>query len=160
MFRNSNPSNLRGSLLEGNKDHFLNQARSDLAKQELHVESFNKCIGELQRQTEEQRLASFWCTYTARTLRTFSCVLHTCMAQVFAVRMSSSLFHLALSIPMIHPSLLLLFFHGLFETTFLTLTSTPSCRTFPDVKAQVKRTPHEDEQSGYPSQVHSSHRRG
>ena len=41
-----------------NKDHLLNQARSDLAKQELHVESLNKCIGELQRQTEEQRLAS------------------------------------------------------------------------------------------------------
>ena len=55
VFRNGNPSNLRGSLIEGNKDHFLNQARSDLAKQELHVESFNKCIGELQRQTEEQR---------------------------------------------------------------------------------------------------------
>ena len=28
-----------------------------LAKQELHVESLNECIGELQRQTEEQRLA-------------------------------------------------------------------------------------------------------
>ena len=47
---------MRGSLLEGNKDHFLNQASSDLAKQELHVESLNKCIGELQ-QMEEQRLA-------------------------------------------------------------------------------------------------------
>ena len=46
MFRHANPSNLRGSLLEGNKDHLLNQARSDLAKQELN---------ELQRQTEEQR---------------------------------------------------------------------------------------------------------
>ena len=56
-FRNADPSNLRGSLLEGNKDHLLNQERSDLAKQELHVESLNKCIGELQRQTEEQRLA-------------------------------------------------------------------------------------------------------
>ena len=43
--------------MEGNKDHLLNQARSDLAKQELHVEPLNKCIGELQRQTEEQRLA-------------------------------------------------------------------------------------------------------
>ena len=57
VFRNANPPNLRGSLLEGNKDHLLNQARSDLAKQEHHVESLNKCIGELQRQTEEQRLA-------------------------------------------------------------------------------------------------------
>ena len=57
VFRNANPSNLSGSLLEGNKDHLLNQARSDLAMQELHVESLNECIGELQRQTEEQRLA-------------------------------------------------------------------------------------------------------
>ena len=57
VFRNANPSNLRGSLLEGNKDHLLNQARSDLSKQELHVESHNKCIGELRRQMEEQRLA-------------------------------------------------------------------------------------------------------
>ena len=57
VFRNANPSNLRGSLLEGNKDHLLNQARSELAKQELHVESLNECVGELQRQTEEQRLA-------------------------------------------------------------------------------------------------------
>ena len=45
VFRNANPSNLRGSLLEGNEDHLLNQARSDLAKQELHVESLDKCIG-------------------------------------------------------------------------------------------------------------------
>ena len=57
VFRNADPSNLRGSLLERNKDHLLNQARSDLAKQELHVESLNKCIGERQRQTEEQQLA-------------------------------------------------------------------------------------------------------
>ena len=57
MFRIPNPLNLRGSLLEGDKDHLLNQARSDLAKQELHVESLNKCVGEIQRQTVEQRLA-------------------------------------------------------------------------------------------------------
>ena len=57
MFRHADPSNLRGSFLEGYKDHLLNQARLDLAKQELHVESLNKCVGELQRQTEEQRLA-------------------------------------------------------------------------------------------------------
>ena len=57
MFRNADPSNLGGSLLEGNKDHLLNQAKSDLAKQELHVESLHKCISELQRLTEEQRLA-------------------------------------------------------------------------------------------------------
>ena len=32
VFRNANPSNLRGSLLECNKDHLHNQARVDLAK--------------------------------------------------------------------------------------------------------------------------------
>ena len=46
----------RRSLLEGNKDHKLNQARLDLMKQELHVVSLNKCISELQRQAEAQRL--------------------------------------------------------------------------------------------------------
>ena len=35
------PSNLRRSLLEGSKDHLLSQARSDLMKQELQVESLN-----------------------------------------------------------------------------------------------------------------------
>ena len=39
VFRNANPSILRGSLLEGNKEHLLNEVRSGLAKQELHVES-------------------------------------------------------------------------------------------------------------------------
>ena len=67
VFRNANPSNLRGchpgetklrgSLLEGNMDHLFKQARSDLVKEEHHVESLNKCIGKLQRQAEEQRLA-------------------------------------------------------------------------------------------------------
>ena len=57
VFRNANPSNLRGSLLEGNKDHLFNQARSDLAQQELHVESLNKCISELQKRTEAQNRA-------------------------------------------------------------------------------------------------------
>ena len=33
-----------GTLLAGNKDHLLNQARSDLARKEIHVESLNKCI--------------------------------------------------------------------------------------------------------------------
>ena len=57
VFSNANSPNLRTSLLEGNKDHLLNQARSDLPKQELHVESLNECVGERQRQSEEQRLA-------------------------------------------------------------------------------------------------------
>ena len=39
------------------QQRLLNEARPDVAKQELHVTSLNKCISELQRQTEEQRLA-------------------------------------------------------------------------------------------------------
>ena len=58
VFRNADPSNLRGSLLKGNKDHLLNQARSGLAKARTSCRvPQNKCIAELQRQTEEQRLA-------------------------------------------------------------------------------------------------------
>ena len=49
VFGNANLSNLSGTLLEANKDHLLSQARSDLAKRELHVESLNKCIGDLQK---------------------------------------------------------------------------------------------------------------
>ena len=47
VFRNANPSNLRGSLSGGDKDHgrdedhLLSQAKSDLG------ESVNKCIHEL-----------------------------------------------------------------------------------------------------------------
>ena len=50
-------SNLSGTLLEGNKDHLLSQARSDLAKRELHVESLNKCLGDLQKRTETRNRA-------------------------------------------------------------------------------------------------------
>ena len=39
IFKNANPSNLGRSLLEGNEDHLLSQARSDLMKQELQVVS-------------------------------------------------------------------------------------------------------------------------
>ena len=35
VFRNADPPNLRGSLLEGNKDHLLNQARSETEEQRL-----------------------------------------------------------------------------------------------------------------------------
>ena len=42
--RNANLSNLRGSLLEGNKDLLLNQARSDLVKQEHQVESISASV--------------------------------------------------------------------------------------------------------------------
>ena len=48
VFRNANPSNLERSLLEGNKDHLLSQARSDLMKPELQVEFLKICISELQ----------------------------------------------------------------------------------------------------------------
>ena len=57
ILKNADPSNLGRFPLEGKKDHLLSQARSELMKQELHVESLKKCIVELQRQTEEQRLA-------------------------------------------------------------------------------------------------------
>ena len=44
-------------LLESSKDQLLIQARSDLAKRELHAESLNKCIGDLQKRTEAQNRA-------------------------------------------------------------------------------------------------------
>ena len=50
VFRFADPSNVGRSLLEGNKDHLLNQARSELVKQEHKVESLNNCINELQQQ--------------------------------------------------------------------------------------------------------------
>ena len=53
MFGGANVSNLRESLLEGNKDHLLNRARTDLARSEVYVESLNKCINDLQRRTED-----------------------------------------------------------------------------------------------------------
>ena len=48
---------MRGSLLDGNKDHLPNHAKSDLVKQELHVESLNECIGEPEQRTGEHKLA-------------------------------------------------------------------------------------------------------
>ena len=67
-----------------------------------------------------------------------------------------SLFHLTFSLLMFHPCLLLLFLDGHFETTldcYLDDLTDVSVHTilpnFPDLKALVKRTPHEDEQSGY-----------
>ena len=49
-------SNLGRSLLEGNKDPLLSQARSELIKQEHQVGSVNNCISELQQQACAQRL--------------------------------------------------------------------------------------------------------
>ena len=56
MFKFADPSNLGRSLLDGNKDHLLSQARSDLVKQEHQVGSLKNCVGELQRQAYAQRL--------------------------------------------------------------------------------------------------------
>ena len=66
VFRNATPSILREYVLEGNKDHLFNQARSDLAKQELHVESLNKCIGHLQN--ERRSKTGHHTTYTTDLL--------------------------------------------------------------------------------------------
>ena len=52
-----NRETVKRSLLENNKYYLLNHARSDLTKQDFHVELFHECIGEIQRQTREQRLA-------------------------------------------------------------------------------------------------------
>ena len=51
VFKNADASNLGRSLLEGNKDHLLSQARAEIMKQEHQVESHNNCISELQQQT-------------------------------------------------------------------------------------------------------------
>ena len=56
VFKNADPSNLGRSLVEGNKDHVLSQARSDLKKQEHQVGSLHDCISELQQQAYAQRL--------------------------------------------------------------------------------------------------------
>ena len=56
VFRFADPANVGKSLLDGNKDHVLNQARSELLKQEHQVGSLNNCIEELQQQTYAQRL--------------------------------------------------------------------------------------------------------
>ena len=56
VFRFATPANIGKSLLAGNKDHVLNEARSELMKQEHQVESPNSCIDELQKQAYAQRL--------------------------------------------------------------------------------------------------------
>ena len=54
VFGNANVSNLSETLFEGNKDHFLNRARTDLSRREIYVESLNKCADDLQKRTEAQ----------------------------------------------------------------------------------------------------------
>ena len=56
FFRFSNPVNVAKSLLDGNRDHMLAEARSELMKQKYKVESLNTCTSDLQRQTYAQRL--------------------------------------------------------------------------------------------------------
>ena len=56
IFRFSNPANVVRSLLDGNRDHLLTQARSEHMKQEHKVEFLNNCINELQQQADAQRL--------------------------------------------------------------------------------------------------------
>ena len=57
FIRVSNRANVAKSLLDGNRDHLLAEARSELMKQEYKAESLNICINELQQQTYAQRLA-------------------------------------------------------------------------------------------------------
>ena len=44
VFRFADPANIGKSLLDGNKDHLLNQARSEIMKQEHQVESLTRKI--------------------------------------------------------------------------------------------------------------------
>ena len=55
-FQNADPSNLGRSLFEGNKDHLLSQAKSELRRQEHQVGSLNNCISEPQQHSHAQRL--------------------------------------------------------------------------------------------------------
>ena len=71
-----------------------------------HPRSSNDCVCDGGVHTLVAR-TFFWCTYTARTLRTFLCVLLTCKAQgsrVSAVRMSSSHLHPSHVSPVLAPA--------------------------------------------------------
>ena len=102
----------------------------------------------------------FWCTYTARTLRTFVCVLHTCMAEL---RQKGSLDECHNS-----PSRFLplscftrlccshtVTSRPLPTTTSLTIPSTRSCRTYLSKKAQgVRHSAHASRSlAPWPSQM-------
>ena len=56
LFKYADTSKLGRSLLEGNKDHLLSHARSDLMRQEHQVGSLKNCIGEIQQQAYAQGL--------------------------------------------------------------------------------------------------------
>ena len=53
VFGNAIVSNVSETLLEGDKDLLLNRARADLARGEIHVESLNKCIDDLQKRRQD-----------------------------------------------------------------------------------------------------------
>ena len=54
--KSDNSANVAKSLLDGNRDHLLTQARSELMKQEHKVESLNNCLYELQQRAYARRL--------------------------------------------------------------------------------------------------------
>ena len=56
FFRFSSPVNVAKALLDGNRDHLLAEAKSELMKQEYKVESLNTCMSEPQQQTYAPRL--------------------------------------------------------------------------------------------------------
>ena len=56
FIRFSNPETVAKSLLDGNRDHLLAEARSELMSQEHKVESLNTCPSELQQQTCAEQL--------------------------------------------------------------------------------------------------------
>ena len=56
VFRIADPAKVGKSLLDGNKDQMLNQARSELVKQERPEGSLNSCINELQQQAYAQKM--------------------------------------------------------------------------------------------------------
>ena len=57
VFKFADPSSVGKSLLDGNKDHVHNQARSEFVKQEHQVGRLDSCIEELRQQACAQRLA-------------------------------------------------------------------------------------------------------
>ena len=110
------------------------------------------------RSTDGIRTQTKVCTHSP-VARTFSGV-HTLRVHfahmhgsiVSVVRMPSSLCHLTFSFFMFHPSLLLLFLDGHFETTpdydLTDFDVHDFLPNLPDLKAEVKCTPHEDEEFG------------
>ena len=134
------------------------QQRSRKSNCSMRSESSQQTLRSSQRWCTRTHLLHahfFWFTYTARTLRTFLCVLHTCMAQgclqcaCRRLSLSSHLFPSHVP-PVLAP---LLFLDGHFETTpdydLTDFDVHDFLPNFANLKAEVKRTPHEDEEFGY-----------